>query len=85
LTEWIGGQRRIGPHQKIVAIGRLMMDVERGQRAVGARPILDDDRLPERLAERIGDDAAERVAGAAGTERIDEGDRPRWKIFGVKS
>ena len=61
-----------------------MMDVKRGQRAVGARAVLDDDRLLERLPERIGDDAANRVAGAAGTEYRGEGDRPRRKIVGVK-
>jgi len=45
-----------------------MMNVERGQRAVGTRAVLDDDRLLERPAERIGDDPANRVAGTARTE-----------------
>ncbi len=61
-----------------------MMDVKRGQRAVGARAILNDDRLLERGAERIGDDAANRIAGAAGTEHGHESDRPRRKIVGAK-
>ena len=52
------------------------MDVGRGDRAIGARTVLDDDRLPERLAQRIGKDAAERIAGAAGPEYGNHSDRP---------
>ena len=64
--------------------GRGVLDILRRHRAVGAGPVLDHDRLLERGAERIGDDAADRVAGAAGPEYGDESNRPRRKIVGIE-
>ena len=61
-----------------------MMDVKRGQRSVRAWTIFHDDRLPKRRTKLVGDDAGDRIAAAAWTERIDKGDRPRRKIIGVK-
>src|SRR5579864_7478642 len=61
-----------------------MMDVECGQRSVGARPILDDDRLAEYRTELVTNDPADRIAGAAGSEHGHNRDRSRWVIFGVK-
>src|SRR5579863_5787003 len=61
-----------------------MMDVERCQCAIGSRPILHDDGLPKHGTELVGDDAAYRVAGAAGAEHRNESDRPRRIVFGIK-
>ena len=61
-----------------------MVHVKRGHRAVRAGAILDDDRLLERRAERIGDDAADGVAGATGPEHRRNGNRPAGIIVGVK-
>jgi hypothetical protein len=55
-----------------------------GHRAIGAGTIFDDHRLLERGTERIGDDAANRVAGAAGAEHRYEGDGTRRIIVGAK-
>ena len=51
------------------------MDVGRGHRAIRPGTVLDDHGLAERRAERIGKDAADRIAGAAGPERK-QSDRP---------
>jgi hypothetical protein len=62
-----------------------MMDVESSQRPIGSRTIFDDDRLAECGAELIGDDAANRVAGAARTKHGNDCDRPRRIIVGTKA
>ena len=49
VQERIGGQRRIGPHQQRVAVGRLVMHVLRRHRAVGDGPILDHHGWPSAL------------------------------------
>jgi hypothetical protein len=80
----IGGQRRVGPHQQRITIRRLVMDVKCGERAIGAWTILDNHRLTERGTELVGDDPADRVAGAAGAEHCNEGDRSRRVIASAK-
>ena len=40
--------RTVGAHQQRVAVRRGARDVERRERSVGARPVLDDDALLER-------------------------------------
>src|ERR1700730_2134112 len=68
VYEWVSGKRRVGPHQQRIAVRRLMMDVLRRQRSIGARAILDDDGLSERGTKLVADDAAKRITSAAGTE-----------------
>jgi hypothetical protein len=41
----IGGKRRIGCHQQRIAVGGLVMNVKRSERAVCAGTVLDDHRL----------------------------------------
>src|SRR5262245_36550259 len=84
VYEWVGGQRRAGPHAERIAVRRLMMDVESSQRSVRSRAIFDEDRLAEYWAELVGDDAANRVAPAARTKHVNDGDRPRRIIVGIK-
>ena len=79
-----GRKRRVGRHQQRVAVRRGVRGVECGQRAVRARAVLDDDGLLERDAERLGDHAADRVAGAAGAEHGDEGDRLARIVVGAQ-
>src|SRR5262249_20729679 len=83
VYERVGRQRRVGCHQERIAVRRLMMDVKRGQRSVRSRAIFDDDRLAECGAELVGDDARNRVAAAARTEHVDDGNRPRRIIVGI--
>src|SRR5262245_22426547 len=61
-----------------------MMDVKRGQRPIRSRAIFDDDRLAECGAKLVGDDAGNRVAAAARTEHVNDGDRSRRIIVGMK-
>jgi hypothetical protein len=56
----------------------------RGERARAARPVLDDDRLPEMLFGRGRERAHADVGGAAGGPRHDEGDRPHRKILRLR-
>src|SRR6516162_4970051 len=60
------------------------MDVKCSKRAVRARTILNDHRLAECGTEFIGDDPAERIAGAAGAENGNHCDRARRIVVGVK-
>jgi hypothetical protein len=61
-----------------------MMNVKSGQCSIRPRAIFDDDWLAEQGTEFIGDDAANRVAAAAWTEHVNQGDRPRRIIVGRK-
>ena len=70
-----GRMRAVGAHEQRVAVRRRARDVQRRKRAVRARTVLDHDGLLERDAEMLADDAGDRVGGAAGTERDDDGDR----------
>src|SRR5262249_61486874 len=54
------------------------------ERPARTRAILDDDGLLERDAERLGDHAANRVAAAAGAERVNEGDRLAGIVVGAQ-
>src|SRR5262249_55486289 len=67
-----------------MALVKSVMDIKRGERAVGAGTIFDNHRLAERGTELVGDDPADRVAAAAGAEDVDDGDGARWIIVGVK-
>src|SRR6516225_7737855 len=82
VYEWVSGKRRVGSHQQRVAVRWLMMDVKRCQRSVGTGTIFDNDRLPEHWAELVGNDAADRVAGAARTKDGNKRNWPRWIIVG---
>src|SRR6516165_5958588 len=84
VYEWVSGQRRVGPHQERIAVRWLMVDIKSGQRSIRSRAILDEDRLAEYRAELVGDDAANRVTGAARAEYGNDGDRPRRIIVGIK-
>src|SRR6516162_7639279 len=72
------GQWGVGRHQQRMSVRSCMRDVKRGQRAVCSRTVLDNDILLERNAQRRGEDATNGIAGAAGTEYVDEGDRLAW-------
>jgi hypothetical protein len=56
---------RIGAQQERVAVGGCAGRDLHGEVAVGARTVLHDDRLAERLAELRREQAGERVGGAA--------------------
>ena len=55
----------LGADPDILAVGGLVGDELRRAVAVGARFVLDDDGLVERLGHRIGDQARVRIDGAA--------------------
>ena len=63
-------------HEQGVAVGRGAGDGARRDRAVGARLVVDDDRLLERARRLVADEAGGRVDAAAGGERQHQGDRP---------
>ena len=52
-----------------------VVDLGRGNRAIGARPILDDDRLPQLLAQGIGDHARRGIGGRSRRPGHDDRDR----------
>src|SRR5215468_12080959 len=68
VYERIGRERRVRPHQERIAIRGLMMDVRGSQRAIRSGASFDDDWLAEQRTELLGDNAANRVAGAARTK-----------------
>jgi hypothetical protein len=57
-----------------VAVGRGGRDPAAADHAARAADILNDQRLPERLAHLLGDDARDHVARPAGRERHDDVD-----------
>ena len=67
-------RRAVRQHQR-VAVGRGAHHVLPAQRAAGAGLVVDDHRGAQRLAQRLGDDARDDVAGAAGGEGDDDADR----------
>src|SRR6266487_3283395 len=67
-----------------MAIWRRARDIKSGERSVGTRAILDDDAFLECHTERLGDHAANRIAGAAGAEHGNEGDRLAGIVVGEK-
>ncbi len=73
-------QRADRRHAQRVAVGRrLRGEVHAdGQRAAG--PVVDHDLLADGVAERSGEQARQRVGGAAGGLRHDEVDRPIRKV-----
>ena len=64
-------------HQQRVAIGRRLGHEGRADTAAGAGLVLDDEGLPERGAQPLGDRARIEVGAAAGRERHHDGDRSR--------
>ncbi len=66
---------RVLRQQQRVAVRIGGGDVVPGEIAAGAGPVLDDDRLAERLLQIVGNLPREGVGGAAGHERDDELDR----------
>jgi hypothetical protein len=60
-----------------VAVGRGAREAADADIAAGAGDILDHQRLTERGAHRLGEDARQRVGRAAGGKRRDHGDGPR--------
>ena len=59
-----------------VAVGAGAHGSDRAGGAAGAGDILDDELLPERAREVLGNDAANNVARSAGSERNYDRDRP---------
>ena len=68
-----------------VAVRRGFRDGIRRDVAAGAGLGLDDDRLPELLREAVGDDARQRVGGAAGGKSVQQPDRARRISVGRRS
>ena len=75
VEKWIGGQDAGRRHQQRVTVGFRLRDRVGAHIAAGARPVLDDHRLPERLGDFIADRAREHVGKPAGRERRDQADR----------
>ena len=67
-------RRAVRQHQR-VAVGRRAHHVHAAQRAAGTGLVVDDDRGAQRLAQRLGDDTRDDVAGAAGGKGDDDADR----------
>ena len=65
----------VADHQR-VAVGRGARDRERADDAAAAALVLDDDRLPERAPEPVGDRAGDEIDAAARLHRRDDLDRP---------
>jgi hypothetical protein len=65
-----------GHHAERVAVLVGAGDRLVAERAGGARPVLDHDRLAELFLQRLCDDAADDVGAAAGSEWHDDADRP---------
>ena len=71
-------------HQQRVAIRGRARDVLSGQRSIRARTIFDDDAFMERSAQRLGNDAADRIACTARSEHGDKCDRLARIVVGVE-
>ena len=71
-----GSVRAHLPELDGVAVGAGAHGSDRAGGAAGAGDILDDELLPERAREVLGNDAANNVARSAGSERNDDRDRP---------
>ena len=67
--------RAVGAEEDRVAVGRRLDHGFPRDRAVGARPVVDDDRLAELLRQRRRKDAAYGVGQAAGGKLQDQADR----------
>src|SRR5215813_5183669 len=65
-----------------MAIWRRARDIKSGECSVRTRAILDDDAFLECHTELLGDDTANRIAGAAGAEYCNEGDRLAGIVVG---
>ena len=71
----VGGGWRV-EKQEGVAVGRRAHDRFGGQVAARARPVLDEERLPEPFRQRLREQAPRDVDPAAGRESDDDADRP---------
>ena len=69
------GERRVGAHQEGVAVAGRLRGRLGADHAAGAGAVLDDELLPERLAELLRPGPADQVAAAARRVRNDELDR----------
>src|SRR5262249_11482650 len=67
-------------HLDGVAVGGGARGSGRGGGAAGPDHVLDDDRLPERTAHVVADDAGNDVGRPAGGKRHDQRDRPLRKV-----
>ena len=65
----------IGADEQVVAVARARHHVVRGERRAGAGLVIDDDRVPERRAQAIGDEARRNVGRPAGREADHHADR----------
>ena len=78
-------QRTDRAHHQRVAVGRRSDRRQSAGIAAGARAVVDDERLPERLRHPVEHDAGDDVAGAAAREGHDHLDRPCRIILGVRA
>src|SRR5262249_9547630 len=80
----VGGERAEVAADDGVAVGRGAVGAGGAHRAGGARDILDDQRLAERLAHPLPGIADDRVGPAAGRGRYDDGDRGARIVSGLR-
>ena len=73
---------RVGDGEQRVAVRRRLRDHVGTDHRGRSRPVLDHHRLLELLGERLGELAAEHVAGAAGAERRNDLDRAGRVLLG---
>ncbi len=77
VEKWIHHQRAVDRHQERVAVRVGLGDDLRADDRVGARPVVDDDRLAEFVGELLADEAGEEIRRPARRERDDQADRAR--------
>src|SRR5262249_32886796 len=75
LQVFVRSQRRVDREKKRIAIGLGIGDRRGPGRPAGAAAIVDDDALPERLAQRLTDDARHGIGRTSGREIDDQRDR----------
>ena len=73
----VGDERRRGGAEEVVAVGRRARRGLPGEDVARTRAVVDDDGLPERARQVVGDEAAHDVGRGARRKRDDDPDRLR--------
>ena len=74
------GEHGADREQQCVSVGGRCDHLTSGNQAVGARLVLDENRLPQRARHILGDGAGKDVGRAAGGQRYDEPKRAAGEI-----
>ena len=85
LNKRIHGERPVRADQQRITVGLRVRDILGADAAAGPGAVLDHDRLPQRFADLIADNAADDVGIAARGERHDQPDRPSRIIRGEET